>query len=90
MNGKINAHRGTKVVVFKASAESTKVAVSLFGHTYRVYTKLNAIVKKILTSSPRAVVKNTGSDNDLRVILRVIINFIADVNKSQHDLLEFR
>ena len=43
---KINAHKITKVVAFETSAESTKVAVSLFGHTYRVYTKLNAIVKK--------------------------------------------
>ena len=56
---KINAHKITKVVALETSAESTKVAVSLFGHTYRLYTKLSAIVKKMLTSSPRAVAKNT-------------------------------
>ena len=69
------------------------MAVSLFGHTYRVYTKLNAIVKMIfdiLTQSNGEKYKITRSDNDLRVILRVIINCIADVNESQHDLLEFR
>ena len=32
---KINAHKVTKVVAFETSAESTKVAESLFGHTCR-------------------------------------------------------
>ena len=57
------------------------------------YTKLNAIEKiifDILTQSCGEKYKITRSDNDLRVILRVIINCIADVNESQHDLLEFR